>query len=37
LTHGFSPHGFPLVIFCHFLTFFIYLILPHLGCWRKGV
>jgi hypothetical protein len=37
LTHGFSPHGFSLFIFCHFLTFSIYLILPHLGCWRKGV
>jgi hypothetical protein len=37
LTHGFSPHGISFFYFLPLLTHFIYLILPHLGCWRKGV
>jgi hypothetical protein len=37
LALGFSLIDFPFLFFDTFFNFFIYLILPHLGCWCKGV
>jgi hypothetical protein len=37
LALGFSLMDFPFLYFDTFFIFFIYFILPHLGCWRKGV
>jgi hypothetical protein len=37
LALGFSLMDFPFLFFDTFFNFFIYLILPHLGCWGKGV
>jgi hypothetical protein len=37
LALGFSLMDFPFLFFDIFFNFFIYLILPHLGCWHKGV
>ncbi len=37
LALGFSLMDFPFLFFDKFFNFFIYLILLHFGCWRKGV